>query len=796
MKNSLFTMNTNKIFKYSFIAVVSLGVSAGVAFACSPYFPIFFHTPQSLSELTFSEAGLGFSNIDNSDVVIPNNVDAYSLFPTYRKIIGKPLSYQTRKSLYYIEPDSVYSGSDTGNTIYPPTPLELWNKEKESVGMNINYKLNGACSNSTYRTAVSALKNRRNAYAKNDVFEWIKNQDKVFDLCARARNSSEDVIVRETKSSWFSSFRAYIKAKVAKLKSFFKREKVTALVVPRCDEDSCLFEAKYKGILQQDYEYQQAAVSFYRSDFDLAGKQFKVISETKDHPWRAYATYSLGRVYLQLGDELNRQEEYDKKATEQFRALINGRDLKALSPDDLAMLRDNAQEAISRMRYKNDWEILEKTDSPQIIKIVLDELYATNGETLKNSPYTQWLYSWTGTTTEALLIAKDNYKKTRQDVWLVPLAKHIKKTDPMFSEVSTAIRNLPQTFPAYWTVQYYLIKSYIDAGDIKEAQKILAQLPETPSSWVWNYIEDLRMLTADNLTSMFRHSVRYSITTYYVSENRDSKKIQQIPMIDDKAKDIFSIIPIEKQADIFSADDVLPKDQTELARLTVFVRAILQKNFIVADKMARLISENNETIKTDLANYLKSKNIEEKKFTSALFMLRYPGVGLWLYDDAVVKVPLVVKSENNTYEDNLMDSSYQTISNYAYHRWDYCQPYKYIPSDTPGSDTDESIDVAEPKYEISFIDGVLSKEDQSLARSESKKMYVVPPNYFAEIILAYAKAHPSDARIPKALHNGVKMTKYSTCQNDKTSGYSKNMFKLLHNEYPNSKWAKQTPVYY
>lgn len=798
MKNQLHTVWANKIFKRTFIGAVLFGISTGVVFACGPYFPLFYHTPQDLSKLSFFDADLDFSSIDNSDVVIPDNVDAYSLFPTYRKIIGKPLSYQTKKLLYYIEPDSVYSNSDTGNTIYPSTPLELWNGEREGVGMSANYKSDGACLDSTYRTAVSALKDKKNVYGKDDVFKWVNNQDKVFDLCARALSSKEVVIVREEKTSWFTSFKVYIKSKVSKLKSFFKKEDVATQATPKCKEGDCLFEVKYKysGMLQQDYEYQQAAMSFYSSDFDLASKQFKVISETKNHPWRAYATYSLGRVYLQLGEELNKKEEYDKKAAEQFRTLINDKDFKALSSDDLTMLRDNAQEAMSRMKYKNDEEILEKTSDSQIIKIVLDELHATNGETLKNSPYAQWLNSWTGTTTEALLIAKSNYKKTRQDVWLVPLAKHIKKTDPMFSEISTAIRDLPHTFPAYWTTQYYLIKSYIDAGDTKEAQKILAQLPEAPSQWVWNYIEDLRMLTADNLIDMFRHSVRYSITTYYVSENRDSKKIQQIPMIDDKAKDIFSIIPIEEQADIFSASDILSKDQTELVRLTIFVRAILLNNFIIADKMAQLISENNEAIKSDLVDYLKAKNVEEKKFTSALFMLHYPGVGLWLYDDAVVKVPLSVMSESNTYEDNLSDSSYRVISNYDYNRWDYCQPYKYIPSDIPGSGTDESIDVAEPKYDVPFVSRVLSKEDQSLARSESKKMYVVPPNYFAEIILAYAKTHPNDVRIPEALHDGVKMTKYSTCRNGETSYYSKKMFKLLHDEYPNSNWSKQTPVHY
>ena len=756
-----------------------------------------------MSKLSFFQAELDFSNIDNSDLIIPDNVDVYNLFPTYRKIIGKPLSYQTKKSLYYVAPDRscITSNIEPGITTCPPTPLELWNKERESIDPNTKYTSYETCLDSTYNTAALVLKDRKTVYSKSDILEWVHNQDKVFELCIKALHSDE-IVTRETKTGWFSSFINYFKSKITGLLSIFRKEKTVIVTKPKCITDGCIFETKYKGKLQQDYEYQQAAMSFYNSDYDLASKQFKVISETKDHPWQTYATYSLGRVYLQLGEDLNKKEEYDKKAVEQFQNLIIKNDYKILSSDELTMLRINAQNTLDHMTYKNDEKILETTNRPEIIKIVLDELYTSNtyGKASKQSSYAQWSRAWTSTTTDSLAVsvAKDNYKKTKQALWLVPIVRHIKVSDPMFLEVSSAIRNLPESFPAYWTVQYYLIKSYVDAGDIKTATELLSGLPRTPSPWVWNYIEDLGMATSNNLVDMFKHSVRYSITTDYILEDRDTKKIRQIQMIDDKAKDVFSLIPIEKQAEIFTANDVLSKNQTELVRLTIFARAILQKNFDIADKMAVLISKNNKEIGIDLSKYLNAKTMEEKGFTSAVFMLTYPGVGLWLYDDAVVKVPMVVKSTNNIYDDNLMNS-YKTISDYSYHRWDYCQPYTYTednPNDINSSGQYKDIDIPEPKHDISFVTRVISKQDQSLARNESKKLYVIPPNYFAEIILAYAKAHPKDTRIPETLHLAVKITKYSTCANNKTSGYSKRMYKLLHSKYPNSQWTKQTPLYY
>ena len=323
---------TRNIRKQGFTVSVLFVLSLGIVYACGPYFPVFFHTPQVLSKLTFSEMGLDFSNMDSSEIIIPDDVDIKTLFPIYRKIIGKPLSYQTKKALFYVPPDPVYEYVDIepGHYIYPPTALELWKKEKDGIVSTPSGELKGACSDSVYMTAIATLKNRRTIYNKSDVLLWINNQESVFALCGYA-NKPTEVITREKESNWLTDLSVYVK-------SFFKKkEKIADVPVaqPKCVTRDCLFEVKYKGMLQQDYEYQQAATSFYKTDYDLASRQFKVIAETKDHPWQAYATYSLGRVYLQLGAFLNLTERYDEKAMEQFKILMSKKDFKIVSSNEL-----------------------------------------------------------------------------------------------------------------------------------------------------------------------------------------------------------------------------------------------------------------------------------------------------------------------------------------------------------------------------------------------------------------------------------------------------------------------------
>jgi hypothetical protein len=67
--------------------------------------------------------------------------------------------------------------------------------------------------------------------------------------------------------------------------------------------------------------------------------------------------------------------------------------------------------------------------------------------------------------------------------------------------------------------------------------------------------------------------------------------------------------------------------------------------------------------------------------------------------------------------------------------------------------------------------------------------------YLARETLAWAKAKPGDPRVPEALHFAVRSTRYG-CDDEGISVLSHKAFALLHERYPNSKWAKATPYWY
>jgi hypothetical protein len=69
------------------------------------------------------------------------------------------------------------------------------------------------------------------------------------------------------------------------------------------------------------------------------------------------------------------------------------------------------------------------------------------------------------------------------------------------------------------------------------------------------------------------------------------------------------------------------------------------------------------------------------------------------------------------------------------------------------------------------------------------------PNALGKIVLDFAAARPADPRVPEALHQVVRATRFG-CTDAETSKWSKAAFRALHAKYPASEWTKKTPFHY
>jgi hypothetical protein len=68
-------------------------------------------------------------------------------------------------------------------------------------------------------------------------------------------------------------------------------------------------------------------------------------------------------------------------------------------------------------------------------------------------------------------------------------------------------------------------------------------------------------------------------------------------------------------------------------------------------------------------------------------------------------------------------------------------------------------------------------------------------NYMSSVVVAYAKGHPSDPRVPEALHLVVRAAHYG-CGAEQSSMTTRAAFRFLHTQYPRSSWAARTPIWH
>jgi len=70
-----------------------------------------------------------------------------------------------------------------------------------------------------------------------------------------------------------------------------------------------------------------------------------------------------------------------------------------------------------------------------------------------------------------------------------------------------------------------------------------------------------------------------------------------------------------------------------------------------------------------------------------------------------------------------------------------------------------------------------------------------PPDYLGGRVIAWAKNHPDDPRLPEALHRVVNMP-HLGCSDTENRKQLPHGFRFLHEHYPNSPWTKKAKYWY
>jgi hypothetical protein len=193
------------------------------------------------------------------------------------------------------------------------------------------------------------------------------------------------------------------------------------------------------------------------------------------------------------------------------------------------------------------------------------------------------------------------------------------------------------------------------------------------------------------------------------------------------------------------------------------VRAILVGDDPAACTLARLMKPLNKSKAKLVDAYLGAASVEDRKFAATFLMLQYssavPNCGFGPIDP-----------------DGYGDASGWWWAGAPVAKFDGAA--MLVPAES-----------LEPSFLSDAQSAVAKKELAALAKVSPA------PNYVALNVLAWAKSHPDDNRLPQALHFAVNATHYGATDQS-TTRLSKQCFQLLHSRFKNDPWTKKTPYFY
>ncbi len=562
---------------------------------------------------------------------------------------------------------------------------------------------------------------------------------------------------------------------------------------PKLDEG---LKPAEKARRQAEYDYQQAASFFYCGAYDAAASAFQEISQSKDSPYQALGAYLVARSHVRQAlfsrkeasflFEPSTDPEFLAKLTEADKVLDG-----VLATPKWAQMHGPARrlQSLVRVRLRPEtWgcELLSRVLQPgtgSSLGAELGDLDLVGWQTerCKGLPapaaeLSEWLTSTRGETKpgqseedarlEAYNTAVSRWKKTAHVPWLVTaLLKARPDSDGLAALLADAAK-VPVTAPAGVTLAYRSAHLLRERGDVKGAQARLAAVPlELTKEQVStdNLLREERFATARSWDELFRSSVRRLAgmqTSESYSDAVDTPPDARPVSFGEEVVPVLEPRLTAKRMAELAASNVLSPALQRWVGWTAFAKATVVGDDETLRAMAKALAAKEPAAKAELLAIDAQPTPEERRFEAQVLLMGLP----------TVSARLEPHGTRLTNEDPKLDL---TLDVSGARNW-WCAP-------KPG----------EPVQPFPFA----SEAEQKSAATEWKALIDAGDSvpYFARVALDWAKAHPEDARSPKALFRVVRASRRGCRQG---TAEAKEAFRYLHEHYKKSPWAKKaTKVY-
>ncbi len=656
------------------------------------------------------------------------------------------------------------------------------------------------CPGDAFHNAAETLQKRRQQFGAGSslVQEWVKAQDQVFSNC------SGPGTLPHINMPWLQQE---------------KNESAEAHPTPVIPTEAA---PGTPAILKADRAYQIAAAYFYAGLFDDAEKRFAEIAKDSSSPWRTLAPYLAIRALIRKATLGSGPEQVDRALLAEAATRLSA----ILQNPGLGGIHHAAARLLNLVRLKLDpdtrrHELAERLmtgGSPESLTqdvidytVLLDKVllagppgdWPRKNKPLKDIPprlfqddLTDWILTYQSGDDAAREHALGKWKMARSLPWLVAVITRIHGDDSGLGSILAAAARVAPDSPAYLTASYHTLRLLVECGKRADARHklddLLAHQNWKGETSALNLFLSQRMSVARNLDEFLRYSPRVIAGfTYegqserYIMSPGDNLWLRQlaqdrVAFDADAARVLNEGLPLGMLKEA-ATREVLPAHLRRRVALATWVRAFLLGNDQVALDLVPTVEKLAPELKENLGQYRDAKDAQSRQDAGVLTLLKFPGLRPYVMSGAGRQEPL---EEFSLLRDNWWCALDPVVS------FDFPN---YVRINLPFAESLENAKSTRAPPLAPFLSGA----EKNAARDELKRLAAVEvaPSYLGRRVLAWARKHPDDTRVPWALSIVVRLPRRG-CPDAKTGEFSRTAFRLLHQRYPNSLEAKKTKYWY
>lgn len=524
------------------------------------------------------------------------------------------------------------------------------------------------------------------------------------------------------------------------------------------------------SLLAADRQYQIAASYFYNADWTNARDAFTKIAADATSPWRGIAPYLIARTFIREGT-IDEKPEALQEAAKRLQAIIDDPAQQQWHEASRKLLEYvNLRIDPSERLKELGRQIMGEQSSPDLAQSFTDFLYlygrqagsSADVETLENSSdLADWMLTFEGHTRHEKNYATEQWKKTRTAAWLI--ASLAQDDDP---DAIEAARHLDPNAPAYESATYYALLRQSDPDQARRWADDALSHKLTLSTR--NLVLAERLKLAPDWSEFLRYGPRRPEPKLEAFDGDEAPAEKPpvptgtAPLFDQDATAALNHhVPFALWVDATRNSLLPPHLQLQIAEAAWVRAVVLGKDADAHALMERVVQLRPEWAST-AREYLAASDPEAARFDAAFLLLRAPEV-----------TPFVEAGAN---AGNLAQ-----VSRLGAIQWGFVEVCRYEPP-------------VPPQPNPSFLRG----PQQAANDAELQQMKTEAPSggdYLATRVLAWARSHPDDPRVPEALHIVVQMARRA-CGTRSGVKYGQSAFQLLHRRYPKSEWTQKTKYWY